>query len=299
MKGDFPRPASASGYFDILAPREWTIPVVLNSPHSGNFLPPDLLEKSRLTGPELRRSEDAFVDDLFSGCVNLGVPMLRALMSRAYMDLNREPYELDQRMFGEALPGYMNTTSPRVLCGLGTIPKVVAEGEEIYREKLPLIEAVARVEQIYRPYHQTLAALLAEAFNATGFVLLVDCHSMPASAVSHHTGGRNTVDVVLGDRFGRSCDPDMINMLEKCFEDVGMSVRRNRPYAGGFITETYGNPRNGKHAVQIEINRALYMDEHKLKKTSNFAAVHNAISEAMELFMANLPIMQQSQAAAE
>jgi N-formylglutamate amidohydrolase len=298
MKGDFPSPASEGGFFDILAPREWTIPIVLNSPHSGQHIPPELLEKSRLSDRELRRSEDAFVDELFAGCVDLGVPMLRALLSRAYMDLNREPYEFDQRMFGETLPGFMNTTSPRVLCGLGTIPRVVAEGEEIYSEKLSVAAAIARVEHIYRPYHQALSALLSEAFDATGFVVLVDCHSMPASAVNQHLG-RNSIDVVLGDRFGRSCDADIVNALEKSFEDVGMSVRRNRPYAGGFITETYGNPRNGRHAVQIEINRSIYMDEHKLKKTSNYAAVHKAISAAMELFIGTLPAVHQTKAAAE
>ena len=280
----------AEQHFEILAPAQWLVPAVFNSPHSGRFLPEALVQASRLTPEALRQSEDCFVDELFTSCQNFGAPMLRALTSRAYVDLNREPYEMDARMFLEDLPGYMNPGSSRVASGLGTVPKLVAEGVEIYRGKIHLADALARVEKIYRPYHRTLTALLNEAYNATGFVLLVDCHSMPASAVAnlkpqHH----GTVDVVLGDRFGAACNSEIAGEAEKLLAQAGFEVLRNRPYAGGFITETHGAPRHNRHALQIEINRALYMDEPRMEKSKAFAEVQAAVQSVIEKLLVFLP----------
>ncbi|MCA0433056.1 MAG: N-formylglutamate amidohydrolase [Proteobacteria bacterium] len=257
---------------EILAPAQWQVPMVFNSPHSGRQLPKAFVAQSKLALHQLRLSEDTFVDELFSGCVSVGAPMLRALLSRSFIDLNREPYELDPRMFIEDVPGYANVASARVACGLGTIPRIVAEGLDIYRGRIEIADALQRIESVYRPYHRTLSLLLDEAHRATGFVLLFDCHSMPASAVSGSQRFRGQgVDVVLGDRFGAACDPGLADWVERQLASAGLHVSRNRPYAGGFITETHGNPRNGRHALQIEVNRSLYMNEATLERSRDFA----------------------------
>jgi N-formylglutamate amidohydrolase len=286
-----------------LAPAQWLAPAVFNSPHSGKYLPESFLRQSRLSASSLRQSEDSFVDELFSGCQNLGAPLLRALVSRAYIDLNREPYELDSRMFLEDLPGYMNPGSPRVASGLGTIPKLVAEGEEIYRGKIHLAEVMARIEQVYRPYHRTLTALLNECYNATGFALLVDCHSMPSSAVSNLKSSHEPhVEVVLGDRFGASCNSEIAAEAQRLLAAEGFRVARNRPYAGGFITETHGAPRHNRHALQIEINRALYMDETRLEKLKDFSEIHAALTRTAATlldYVSDLEKINDKKAAAE
>lgn len=274
-------------FFEILAPAQWSVPAVFNSPHSGTFIPPTLLQQSRLSAEELRQSEDCFVDELFSSCQAAGAPLLRALVSRAYIDLNREPYELDARMFFESLPGHINKASSRVASGLGTVPRIVAEGEEIYRGRISLNEALQRIETVYRPYHRALTALLNECYNATGFSLLIDCHSMPSTAVSIRPG--HSTDIVLGDRFGAACNTEIADALEEMLSRTGFSVIRNRPYAGGFITETHGTPRHNRHALQIEINRALYMDEQKLEKRPEFAEIQGKLSEIIKGLLAILP----------
>jgi N-formylglutamate amidohydrolase len=268
----------ADDVFEIIAPAQWTVPLVFNSPHSGHVVPQAFLALSRLDPQALRQSQDCFVDELFGGCIAVGAPMLRALLSRSYIDLNREPHELDPRMFLEALPGHFNTGSPRVACGLGTLPKIVAEGQEIYRGRIPLAEALRRVETAYRPYHRALAALLNEAHQATGIVLLVDCHSMPSSAVGDRQNrSERRVDVVLGDRFGSAINQELTATAENALQAAGLKVVRNRPYAGGFSTENHGRPHHGRHALQIEVNRALYMDENVQTKSAGFSGLKQAL----------------------
>jgi N-formylglutamate amidohydrolase len=269
-----------SAAFEIVEPADWTAPAVFNSPHSGRSFPEDFLRQSRLSATALRKSEDCFVDELFLSCVDFGAPMLRALTPRSYIDLNREPYELDPRMFRGELPGYANTGSPRVASGLGTIPRIVAEGEDIYRGRIDFAEARQRIEQVYLPYHRTLAALTGAVLARTGEVLLVDCHSMPASATAHITPAvHGGVDVVLGDRFGSSCAEDIAAVVEEKLRQHGMRVLRNKPYAGGFITQNYGAPHRGQNALQIEINRSLYMNEATLEKTSDFQVIKGILSD--------------------
>jgi N-formylglutamate amidohydrolase len=281
-------------YFDILVPDQWVSPIVFNSPHSGSFTPPEFLQQSRLSQAALRQSEDCFVDVLFQSCLAQGAPLLRSLVSRAYIDLNREPYELDPRMFLEVLPGYMNAGSPRVASGLGTIPKLVAEGEDIYRGKLKLGDALQRINTIYRPYHRTLSALLDEVYNATQFCLLMDCHSMPSSAVRNLKSSHEPqIDIVLGDRFGAACNRELSSEIEKLFTQEGFHVVRNRPYAGGFITETHGSPHHNRHALQIEINRALYMDETRIQKNQSFEQVEAAIARVLKALAMFLPAIEQ------
>ncbi len=254
---------SKKPWFEIMAPGQWTVPVVCNSPHSGSILPDGFAEMSNLPPAMLHMSEDCHVDQLFSGCLDLGAPLMRVLLSRSYLDLNREPYEFDARMFRERLPSYMNTSSPRVASGLGTIPKTVGDNHMIYAQPLSLTDALHRIESIYRPYHRTLAALLDEAHGATGHVLLVDCHSMPSSAAIVHSSswGSMSVDVALGDRHGNACDASIVEIAEQTLVAAGLCVQRNKPYAGGYITEIHGKPRLGRHALQIEFNRSLYMNE--------------------------------------
>jgi N-formylglutamate amidohydrolase len=283
-------PEQKNQAFEILAPSQWVVPMVFNSPHSGKLIPESLRQLTRLPVPQLHRSEDSFIDELFSFCLDLGAPMLRALFSRAYLDLNREPYELDAQMFVEPLPGYMNVTSPRVLAGLGTLPRIISEGEEIYRGRIPLHEAMTRIDNCYRPYHRALTSLMAELHTAMDFSLLIDCHSMPSSSVKHLRGpGDGSIDIVLGDRFGAACNRDITGVLEQALAAEGLHVVRNRPYAGGFITESHGSPRHNRHAVQIEINRALYMDELKMEKTRGYISLQQTLARVFKKLAEFLP----------
>ena len=253
---------------EISLPRAQTNPFVFNSPHSGRFYPDDFLAAACLDKSEIRRSEDLLVDRLFAPVVRLGAPLMSAVYPRAYLDVNREPYELDPKMFAGRLPAYANVRSLRVAGGLGTIPRVVSDAANIYREPLPVEEGLQRIERIYRPYHDTLRRLLAQTHVAFGMAILIDCHSMP----SNIRGGPTRVrpDFVLGDRFGASCMPELTNCVAETLEELGYTVCRNKPYAGGFITEHYGRPARGLHALQIEVNRALYMDEHLLEPHRGF-----------------------------
>lgn len=249
---------------DVLAPTEQRIPLVLASPHSGVDYPPDFLSASRLDPHRLRRSEDSFVDEIFATAVALGAPLLRARFPRAYLDANREPFELDPAMFEDDLPEYVNSLSPRVQAGLGTIARVVATGEDIYARKLRFADALRRVERLYRPYHRALGQLVAATRERFGFYVLLDCHSMPSAA--ERGLARRSADFVLGDCHGSSCGSGIVDAAQRFLSGHGYSVALNAPYAGGFTTGHYGCPTDGGHALQIEINRALYMNERTLER---------------------------------
>ena len=260
--------------FDLRLPERQTGPVVFASPHRGSFYPPDLLAAARIGGVLLRRSEDAFVDDLFGAAPALGAPLLRALAARAYVDVNREPFELDPAMFEDALPPYAITASPRIAAGLGCIARLVANGEEIHARKLRFAEAQGRIERYYRPYHAALDGLLKATRKRFGSCLLIDCHSMPSVAGPlEHDAGAARVDFVLGDRFGKACDGGLVEKIERVLRGLGYVVARNRPYSGGFVTQHYGRPAEGVQVLQIEINRALYMDETRIERGPGFGAL--------------------------
>jgi N-formylglutamate amidohydrolase len=260
--------------FETIRPRRLTAPVVFNSAHSGRDYPERFLRMTRLDHLSIRQSEDAFVDELFARAPHLGTPLLRAHFPRAYLDVNREPWELDPAMFVEPLSDRCNTTSPRVAAGLGTLAKVVAENKPIYRERLTLDDARMRIEGIYQPYHATIQKLLTEAHSTFGVAVLIDCHSMPRLARS---GDRLAPDIVLGDRYGTTCTGMLVDLAEMVFQGAGLRVARNRPYAGGFCTRTYGRPQHGVHALQVEISRHLYMNEVTLEKTDNFGAMRQIV----------------------
>ena len=257
---------------EVFAPAGVTCPVVLNSPHSGAHYPEAFLGASRLDALTLRRSEDAFVDHLFAPATAHGVPLLRARFPRAFLDLNREPFELDPQMFDGRLPDFANTRSLRVAAGLGVIPRVVGDAQPIYRGPMTVESALRRIATLHRPYHARLADLIETAQRQFGFALLLDCHSMPSTSPDV-----NGCDIVLGDRYGSSAARWVIEAVENALRGAGLSVRRNKPYAGGYITEHYGAPAAGRHALQIEINRSLYMDERALRLTEGAAPLGRAL----------------------
>src|SRR5271167_3445978 len=266
---DFGRP------FETIEPARLASPLVFSSPHSGSSYPPRFLAASRLDPLTLRRSEDAYVDELFLPCVALGAPLLRALFPRAYLDVNREPYELDPKVFDGRLPEFANTRSLKVAVGLGTIPRVVGEAQAIYKQPISVSEGLGRIQALYRPYHERLRALIDRAQRRFGRAVLLDCHSMPSNAAD-----ASGLDIVLGDRFGASAAPGVIEILETSLRAAGYRVRRNKPFAGGFITEHFGAPDTGVHALQIEIARALYLDERSLVRTERWTAVRGDLFAA-------------------
>jgi N-formylglutamate amidohydrolase len=247
-------------------------PLVFASPHSGRLYPEDMMAAAALDAQSIRRSEDAYVDDLIAEAPPLGVATISARFARAYIDLNREAFELDPGMFADELPEFARARTARVAAGLGAIARVVSEGQEIYARKLTFAEARTRIEGAHRPYHATLKRLIEAAQAAHGFAILVDWHSMPAAAA--RTGGRDRpCDMVLGDRFGAACAGILPTRVERELEAMGYRVARNTPYAGGYTTEHYGRPARRVHALQIEINRALYLDEASLAPTAGFESL--------------------------
>jgi len=255
--------------FEVLEPAECKGPVLFNSPHSGSRYPRAFLTASRLDIAILRRSEDSFVDDLITGVVTCGFPLMRAHFPRCFVDVNREPYELDPRMFDGRLPSFANTRSMRVAGGLGTVARVVGDAQEIYDQRIPVDDALRRIESLYKPYHRALRRLFTRLHRDFGAAVLIDCHSMPSSA--GHKDERPRPEFVLGDRYGTSCVGAVSETVEYTLRSLGYSASRNKPYAGGFITEHYGNPAAGLHAIQLEINRALYMDERRYERSRNFS----------------------------
>jgi N-formylglutamate amidohydrolase len=260
---------------ETIEPVRLTSPLVFSSPHSGSVYPRRFLAASRLDPLTLRRSEDAFVDELFLPCVGLGAPLLRANFPRAYLDVNREPYELDPQVFDERLPEFANTRSLRVAVGLGTIPRVVGDAQPIYKRPMPVSEGLGRIEALYRPYHQRLKGLVERARGRFGVAVLLDCHSMPSNGAD--VGGW---DIVLGDRYGASAAPSVVEILEASLRAAGYRVRRNKPFAGGFITEHFGAPAQSMHAVQIEIARALYLNERRIVRTEKWTALRDDLFAA-------------------
>ena len=260
----------------LLAPAEQTAPVVFASPHSGRDYPPEFIAASRLNVVSLRGSEDAFIDEIFAAAPDFGAPLLCARFPRAYVDANREAFELDPAMFTDPLPDYVNTRSPRIAAGLGTIARVVTDGEDIYHEPLRFEDALGRIEALYRPYHKALQGLLQATQERFGGCLLVDCHSMPSGQLAPELGagdGNKPADMVLGDCFGTSSAPAVTDIAKAALEASGFTVALNKPYAGGFTTHHYGRPREGVHVLQVEINRALYMDEKLVRRGPGLPAL--------------------------
>ncbi len=277
-------PSGPTDFFEIVEPGVQRIPFVFNSPHSGRKYPQAFLEQSRLDPHEIRRSEDHYADELFGAAAQLGAPFLKAHFPRAYVDVNREPYELDARMFSGTIPPYVNRNSARVAGGLGTIPRIVAENMEIYDARLPIEEALWRVENVYKPYHATLRKLIAATHVRFGQAYLIDCHTMPGNIRVNGTSQRP--DIIIGDRYGTSASARLALAAVEILEGMGFSVARNKPYAGGFITEHYGRPARSLHALQIEVSRRLYIDETTLEKKPDFNLLGEMIGEFLTRLVA-------------
>ncbi|MGY4329630.1 N-formylglutamate amidohydrolase [Bradyrhizobium sp. LB7.2] len=239
------------------------------------------------------------MDELIAHLSERGFPTVRVNFPRSYVDVNREPYELDPRMFTGRLPSFANTRSMRVAGGLGTIPRVVGDGQEIYRDRILVEDALARIETLYKPYHRALRRLINKVHQMFGTVVLVDCHSMPSVGVSRDEPRRP--DIVIGDRYATSCTPLLPDRVEETMTGLGYSIGRNKPYAGGFITEHYGNPASGLHAVQLELNRAIYMDERRRERSPRFAQVASDFGVLADVLATTIPFgdLGPFQAAAE
>jgi N-formylglutamate amidohydrolase len=280
------RPRQIGTPFELLRPTRQLWPLVLASPHSGRCYAEDLLALSQLDEPQLRQSEDCFVDELFGAAPSLGVPLLAANFPRVFVDANREIDEIDFDMFVGALPGAsgQRNLSPRVLAGLGVIPRLSSADREIYSGKLPYAEAERRLDLFYRPYHAALERLIAETKERFGCCVLLDCHSMPSmGGPDAHNGRRQiSVDYVLGDCFGASCADAITQSAETALASLGAKTRRNSPYSGGYVAQRYGKPAGGIHVLQIEINRALYMDEASLERHRGFAEVRAAMGRLVQ-----------------
>ena len=269
--------------FVVSYPEGHISPFIFNSPHSGRFYTPHFLNQSRLSPLLLRRSEDALIDYLYQFAPDLGAPLMMATFPRAYLDLNREPYELDPKLIKDPLPDATNSRSVRVAAGLGTVARVVGTGLDIYRSTVSLHEALERIDFCYFPYHQKLSSLINAHRARFDDVVLIDCHSMPSLRPS---GGRNRyADVIIGDRHQQSAIAEIVECLVRLFEAEGLSVGLNSPFAGGFITEHYGKPGVGVHAIQVELNRSLYMNEVTLEPHQGFSALQNSLASVFRRFV--------------
>lgn len=272
---------------EVSRPRSWVHPFIFACPHAGRDYPRRLLSQSPLPLETLRRSEDAYVDQLIPSYARQLVPMVQARFPRLFVDVNRSPRELDPMLFSGPLEDASESRSNRVLAGFGVIPKLAADGRPIYPSRLPSGEARARLRHCFRPYHQSLAALVEEARQRFPRVLIVDWHSMPSNA---GTGGK-LADIVLGDLHGVSCHDSDTAIWEEAFEAEGFSVRRNAPYAGGYVAAHYGQPPSGVSVLQIEVNRGLYMDERRVARSRHFKAFSERIAQVVDrALMAVAPV---------
>ena len=267
-------------------PQQPTLPLVVSSPHSGRNYSKEFIASSVLTPLRLRSSEDSFVEEIFGNAPNLGASFIKALFPRVFVDVNREPFELDPTMFSGPLPDYATIQNSRISAGLGTIARVVSNGEQVYTKKLDYSEIENRINYFYQPYHQALETLIEETKKKFGYCILLDCHSMPSGS----TGPRGSsklkitrhVDIVLGDCHGTSCHPTIIGFAAEFLSDLGFTVRRNTPFAGGFITRNYGKPREGVHSLQIELNRGLYMDEYRIERLEGIVPLTNDMTNLVK-----------------
>jgi N-formylglutamate amidohydrolase len=278
--------------FHLTMPDVRTTSVVFASPHSGRDYPWAFVRRSVLSERTLRSSEDAFVDQLFSSAPLHGAPLLAARAPRAWLDVNRSADELDPALIEDVKKLSHN---PRVSSGLGVVPRVVANGRAIYRGKITRREADARIRDTWQPWHDALETLLGDSLKLFGEAILIDCHSMPHEAIesiSHPRGQRP--DIVLGDRFGAAASPRVVDRIEAAFASAGLRVARNAPFAGAYVTQHYGRPTRGQHVVQVEIDRALYMNEQLIRPNNNFTAfralIDRVVAEITGIGRADVPM---------
>ncbi len=273
--------------YRLVEPPRLTTGAVFNSPHSGNDYPPALLARTRLDAVQLRASEDALIDRLFAPAATMGAPLLAAIAPRAWVDLNRGPSELDPALIDGIRASGLNQ---RIAAGLGVVPRIVSEGATIYEGKISLAEANERISSMHAPYHAKLESLLMRARSEFGAAILFDCHSMPSDALRAAPRVRGRVpEIVLGDRFGAAATRDIVAETQNAFEAAGFVVARNAPFAGGYITQRYGRPSRGLNAVQIEIDRGLYLDQRRVEPSGDFAETARRLQRVIALLCAIEP----------
>ncbi len=278
--------------YNLTMPDLRTTSVVFASPHSGRDYPWSFVRRSNLDERVLRSSEDAFVDKLFDAAPRHGAPLLTAIAPRAWIDVNRSAEELDPAL----IEGVKRTAhNPRVASGLGVVPRVVANGRAIYRGKITRKEAMARIEEFWKPWHLALNTLMDDSAALFGEAILIDCHSMPHEAIesiSHPRGARP--EIVLGDRFGAAAGSDIVDRIEAALASAGLRVARNAPFAGAFVTQNYGRPAQNRHVVQVEIDRSLYMNEQLVRPNNNFKAfkalIDRVVADVSEIGQSDLPL---------
>ncbi|MQQ08055.1 N-formylglutamate amidohydrolase [Epibacterium sp. SM1979] len=265
--------------FRLEMPRVLRSGIVFASPHSGDNYLGSFLDRSILNDLQIRSSSDAYVDALFAMAPKFGAPLLAAKVPRAFVDLNRAPDELDPALIRDVPKKAQN---PRVASGLGVIPRVVANGRAIYSGKLSRQEAEDRLAQYWHPYHRQLKQLMEQGKRQFGASVLIDCHSMPHEAIGEpHLRNQRKPEVVLGDRFGASCSSEVMDQVESAFVRAGLTVARNAPFAGAYIAQTYGRPSHNQHAVQVEIDRSLYMDERSIEPHGGFDALRRVLTDVV------------------
>ncbi len=278
--------------YNLFMPEIRTTSVVFSSPHSGSQYPWNFVRRTVLDERTLRSSEDAFVDKLFDAAPHHGAPFLTAIAPRAWIDVNRSSDELDPALIEGVKKASHN---PRVASGLGVVPRVVANGRSIYRGKIELKEAEARIAEFWTPWHDALTTLMDDSVALFGEAILVDCHSMPHEAIetiSHPRGSRP--EIVLGDRFGAAAGSDIVDKIEAALTSAGLRVARNAPFAGAFVTQNHGRPARNRHVVQVEIDRSLYMNEQKIQPNNNFSAfkalIDRIVSDVTDIGRADIPM---------
>lgn len=272
--------------FNLFESKKQTFPVVFCSPHSGSYYPKNFLKQSLLNETEIRASEDSYIDDLFSAVKDYDLDFLTANYPRAFVDLNRQPYELDPTMFYDQLPDYVNTKSERVKVGLGTIAKLVDDDKEIYKKKHYFSDIYDRIQSYYMPYHNQLRQKVLSIQEKHGCCLIIDCHSMHSVGRKFDSDtGKLRPDIILGNRHGYSCNEDILKIFLNIFRSLGYRVSCNNPYAGANNVEYYPNLKNKIQVIQIEINRNLYINEVSRDKTSNYNILKDSLSNFIELLL--------------
>lgn len=297
--GTSPRADGAARVVDVIEPAVASGPLIYASPHSGRRYTSEFLAMSRLDRHALRQSEDGYVDLLFEDAPRFGSPLLRALFPRAYVDVNRARDEIDARMFVDPVTEQVDGRSHRVRAGLGVIPRIVADGHDIYARKLKFSEAQRRLSLCYDPYHDALRGLIARTRENFGCAVLIDCHSMPSIGGAPIRRGERPLDFVLGDRYGSSCAPSLTALVEQSLVRMGYAVSRNNPYAGGHVAALYGRPGDGVHVLQIEINRSLYLDESRLARHDGFSELRECLGQLIETLSVVSPYFLRPAHAAE
>jgi N-formylglutamate amidohydrolase len=277
MQSDSKRVRFLPGVLVRYAPTMKSCPLVVDSPHSGRAYPEDFGHAAPLA--LLRRAEDAFVDDLFEGAPLHGAGFLKALFPRSYIDPNRHEGEIDEGMLDDVWPHRIEE-SARAEMGLGLIRRLIRGNVPVYDRRLPVAEVEARIARYHRPYHDELEAMLAETHGRFGAVWHINAHSMKALGRKQ---GRSIArdDFVLGDLEGESCDPDFTAFFAETLRGFGYTVRLNHPFKGAALVQRFGRPQDGRHSLQIEVNRGLYMDEERMEKNASFDALRRDIDRML------------------